>query len=137
MIFEILENKLVDAGLGVKGVSLFRNFMPADCQIGVLFRTPLTGVDIDPYIEGWHKDRMQAIVRHVDPVLGEDMAHEVIKTLLVNTPEIYPETPEYPETHISLFFPMAEPIQFPLLEGNCIEWSLNFKMAYGHKPRWK
>lgn len=136
MVFDILEKKLTDAGLVEPGVSLFRNIMPAHCLIGVLIRTPLTGVPIDPHIVGWSKSRIQVIVRHVDPVLGVELSRDVIKTLVVQGLEKHPATAEHAETHINVFYPEADPIQFPLLEGNGIEWSINFRMVYGQKPAW-
>lgn len=137
MIFDILEAKLADAGLGNPGESLFRNFMPAEINRGILIRLPLTGIPIDPYIEGWHKGNMQVIVRHVDPVDGIALSNDVIKALLVEKPEFYPASEERGPAQISLFFPVHLPIQFPLLEGNAFEWSLNFRTAFAFNPSWR
>jgi len=137
MIFDILEQKIVDAGLGVRGQSLFRNFMPADCKVGVLIRPPLQGVPIDPFIEGWHKSPIQAIVRHFDPVDGLTLANNVSKTLFVEKPEFYEASEERGRAQISQFYPTALPIQFPLLEGNGIEWSVNFFAAFAFEPNWR
>lgn len=137
MIYDILEQKIITAGLAVAGESLFRDFMPAECSQGVLIRSPLTGVPIDPHIEGWHKVNMQVIIRHPDPVAGVTLANDVIRCLVVEKPETYPASPERGPAHISMFYPRQLPIQFPLLEGNAIEWSINFFAAFGFKPSWK
>lgn len=137
MIADILEKKIEDAGIAVAGESLFRNTMPADCKIGVMTREPLQGMPVNPFIEGWYKPRLQVIVRHTDPVEGLKMAHLVIKTLLVQGRERHAATEEHGACHIDLFYPDQEPIQYPRLEGNTIEWSLNFKTVFGVKPGWR
>lgn len=137
MIFDILEKKLVDAGLVVAGESLFRNQMPGECQIGVLIRPPLTGINIDPFIEGWHKTDIQVITRHIDPVDGEALANAVSRVLLVEKPEFYEANAERGEAQISIFYPKTLPIQFPRLEGNGLEISQHFTAAFGVKPAFR
>jgi hypothetical protein len=137
MIYDILEKKLTDSGLVVAGESLFRNLMPAECKVGVMIRTPLSGIAIDPFIEGWHKTQMQVIVRHTDPVEGAAMAAGVIKTLLVETPEFYEASEERGPAHINVFYPGTLPIQYPRLEGNGLEFSMHFNAAFGFKPNWR
>jgi hypothetical protein len=137
VIFDILTDKLVTAGLVVAGQSLFYETMPADCQVGVMFRTPLTGIAVDPFIEGWHKVDLQVITRHTDPVEGEALANLVCKTLLVEGPEYYDATAERGPIHINVFYPQTYPIRFPRLEGNGLEFSQHFKAAFGIVPPWK
>lgn len=137
MIFDILANKLITAGLVVPGESLFYDTMPADCQVGVMLRLPLTGVPIDPFIEGWHKADVQIITRHTDPVEGDALANKVCGTLLVEGPEFYDATAERGPIHVSVFYPQTYPIRFPRLEGNGLEFSQHFKAAFGVVPAWK
>lgn len=136
MIYDILEKKLADAGL-VPGVSLFRNDMPGECTEGVMIKAPLTGIDIDPHIEGWHKTRLQVITRHTDPVAGDLLANKVCKVLLVEKTESYEASEERGRAHITLFYPEGLPIRFPRLEGNAIEWSQHFHAAFGFEPSWR
>jgi len=136
MIHDIIEKKIADAGLAVIGESLFRNFMPAEVNVGVMTRDPLQGVNVDPFIFGWYKPDLQLIVRHTDPVIGRQLCDKVIKALLVTSLEQHPATEEHGPAHINLFYPRQEPIQFPRLEGNGIEWSLNFRTAFGVVPGW-
>lgn len=136
MIFDILEQKIIDVNLGTPGSSLFRNFMPADCLQGVLLRAPLAGIAVDPTIIGWHKSRMQVVVRHTDPVDGYDYAMKVIKALTFQGNDVYPRNQERGEARLMLFFPETLPVQFPLLEGNAIEWSVHFKTAFSIEPDW-
>jgi hypothetical protein len=138
VIADILEKKLEAAGLGlVAGDNLFRNTMPGDVKVGVMTREPLAGMPINPFIEGWYKPRMQVIVRHTDPVEGRALANQVIKALLVEGREKHEATEEHGACHIDLFYPDQEPIQYPRLDGNTIEWSLNFNTAFGIKPGWR
>lgn len=130
MIFDILEKKIVDAGLGVEGVSLFRSFMPAETIIGVFCRVPLEGIPVDPYIPGRHKGRIQVISRHTDPVLGGQLAVALERALRVDSPEDYPATSERGSARISLFIPETLPIQYPRLDGDGLEWSQHFKAVF-------
>ena len=135
MIYDVLEQKIVDAGLAVPGVSLFRGRMPAECQVGVMFRTPLAGVQTDGEIPGWYKPNLQVIVRHTDPVEGQKLCDDVIKALIVEAPEHH-VGPESGDVIISIFYPKHLPIDFPPLEGNGIEWSIVFTTAFAFKPSW-
>lgn len=134
MIWDILEAKIVDAGLGQPGVSLFRGFMPSDVRVGVMFRHPLQGVRINPYIPGFYRPTLQAIVRHHDPVAGSLLAGQVMKKLTVQGRENHPATAERGAVLISMFYPRELPIQFPRLDGNGIEWSINFITAFSIEP---
>lgn len=137
MIYDILEKKLIDAGLVVAGQNLFRNTMPHDVKVGVMIRVPLTGIAIDPFIEGWHKTQMQVICRHTDPVEGAKFAANVCKALIVESPEMYEASEERGPAHINVFYPSTLPIQYPRLEGNGLEFSQHFDAAFGFKPNWR
>ena len=132
MIFDILENKLTAAGF-VPGVSVFRNYMPADCSVGVMCRVPLQGIPIDPYIKDFYKGRMQVIVRHKDPVAGATMTDLVQKVLTVGSRETHPASLERGEVNLDLFFPETLPITFPRLDGNGFEWSQHFQCVFTMK----
>ena len=133
MIFDILEQKLVNAGLGVAGVSLFRNYMPPECSVGLMFRAPLIGIKINPHITGWYRTELQLITRHTDPVLGNLLALDAARILKVESLEIYPLSAERGRAQITLFYAETLPIQFPRLEGNGYEWSQHFCAAFGFK----
>ncbi len=130
MIFDILEKKIVDAGLAEAGVSLFRSFMPAETPVGVFCRVPLEGIPVDPYIPDRYKGRIQVITRHTDPMLGWQLATSLGKVLRVDSPEEHPATTEHGKALISLFIPETLPIQFPRLDGDGIEWSQHFKTVF-------
>lgn len=133
MIHDILEDKLAAAGF-VPGTSLFRNFMPASCTIGVMTKVPLQGLPIDPHMPGHYKGRMQVIVRHKEPDLGARMADRVQKILtLTAARERYPATAERGEVHLDVFQPETLPITFPRLDGNGYEWSQHFYCVFGMK----
>jgi hypothetical protein len=133
MIFDIIENKLETIGL-VRGVSLFRNYMPAEIVIGVMVRVPLQGIVIDPHIKDYYKGEMQVVTRHSDPVLGARMAADVQRILTVYGREIYPSTNEHGPVNLDVFMPNTLPITFPRLSGNGREWSQHFKCVFTMKP---
>lgn len=137
MIFDILEEKLTVEGYVTPGESLFRNFMPADCMVGVLLRVPLQGIDIDPHREGWYRTQLQVITRHTNPVDGMAFSKQVTKILFTENRESYPANEERGAVTLDLFYPDSIPIQFPRLEGNGYEWSQHFKVVYGLEPHWR
>lgn len=130
MIWDILEAKIEQAGLGVAGQTLFRNTMPHDAPVCIMLRAPLSGIKIDHYLPGYYKPLIQAIVRHHDPVDGSRLAQAVSDTLEVSTEELHPATAERGRVRIIKFLPRELPIQYPRLDGNGIEWSLNFETAF-------
>lgn len=133
MIHDILEQKLIAIGF-TAGVDLFRSFMPGDVSRGVMTRSALRGILVDPYKPNHYIGEMQIVVRHQDPVDGLKMANLVQRALQVETRTIYPATSERGETHLDMFIPETLPIQFPRLDGSAIEWSQNFHMVFGMKP---
>lgn len=135
MIFQVLEKKIAAAGLAVEGESLFRNAMGSEVNVGVLIRPPLTGISIDPFIEGWFKTDIQIIVRHTDPVEGMKLANQISKLLLVEVPEV--TTLSEGRVSISMFYPKTLPVQFPRLAGNGYEFSQHFFTAFSVAPTWR
>lgn len=132
MINDILEEKLQAAGFQ-PGVDLFRKYMPAQCDEGVMTRIPLQGLPIDPYIPNFYKGRVQVIVRHSDPEAGARLASKVQEILTVEGREIHPETSLRGEIHLDVFQPETLPIDFPRLDGNGFEWSQHFTCVFGMK----
>jgi hypothetical protein len=131
MIYDILEEKLATHADLVRGTSLFRLALPSECAIGVMVRTSLSGIQIDPAIPGWYQTDMQVVVRHVDPVEGYTLATQVADLLFVETREDYSGSSERGAAHITLFQPKHLPIQFPRLDGNGFEFSQHFIAAFG------
>lgn len=130
MIWDILEAKIEAAGLAKSGVSMFRQFMPADVKVGIMFKAPLTGIEIDPYLPGYYKPTLQVIVRHTHPQQGEKLANAVMETLTVEGPEFHEATEEHGRVQIIRFYPRELPIRYPRLDGNSLEWSLNFSAIF-------
>ena len=130
MIIDVLVEKLANAGIAVPGKSLFREMMPAEVSVGVMIRSPLTGIAIDPYITDWYKARIQVITRHTDPLEGDKLAREVTKVLTVVTPENHDATASREAIRIVRFFPETLPVQFPRLKSNGIEISQHFQAVF-------
>jgi hypothetical protein len=131
VIHDILEKKLTTIGL-TAGQSLFRHYMPADASIGAMTRVPLQGLPIDPHIPGRYKGRIQVIVRHKEPDLGNTLATRVQRALeMRGAREIYEATKERGAVHLDMFQPETLPIFFPRLDGNGYEWSQTYLCAFG------
>lgn len=133
MIFDILETKLAAVGFqaGRPQNGLFRYTMPADVVTGVMLRTPLDGVKVNPHMTGFYTAEIQAIVRHFDPVEGMAMAQRVVEALKVEVREDYPPSVERGPAHITHCWPCDLPILFPRLEGNGYEISVHMRTSFG------
>lgn len=136
MIYDVLEKKLFDANIGLSESNVFREYMPADIKSGVLIRSPLSGIKIDPNIPGWYKPRLQMIVRHHDIEAGINLAGQVVKAVRVEKSEIHEQT-ENGRVRVAIFTPEHLPIQFPRSDGNGIEWSINFTTAFAFISPWQ
>lgn len=130
MIWDIMADKLVAANLGVIGQSIFVDEMPGDVTQGVMFKTPLQGIAVDPNIKGLYKPNLQVIVRHTDPLLGARLADQVKDALTVEGPQEFTATADRKAILLHRFYPSQLPIRFPRLDGNGLEWSLNFFAAF-------
>lgn len=131
MIWDILEKKLADAGIASEAAgNYYFNEMPGDVKVGVMLRSPLSGIKFDPHLPGYYTPVLQVIVRHVDPVEGEKMAYDVVNALRIVGTETYPATEARGSVHLKAFFPRELPIRYPRQEGGTIEWSINFRTAF-------
>lgn len=134
MIWDIIQGKIENAGLAVTGQSLFLDEMPSDVKVGVMMKSPLAGVKVDPHLPGYYTPALQIIVRHNNPVAGNELANQLMKLLTVEKPETHEATPERGRAQINLFFPLSLPIRYPRLTGDTIEWSLNFRTSFTMAP---
>lgn len=134
MIWDILREKIVTAGLAVAGQTLFLDEMASDVSIGVMLKSPLSGIDVDHNLPNYYKPNLQVIVRHNDPVDGDRLANQVLAALTVETPEHYAANAERGAVQINMFVPRKLPIRYPRLTGGGIEWSLQFITSFSIQP---
>lgn len=134
MIYDILEEKLRRSFLLIPGESLFRQYMPPECNIGAMTKVPLSGITTDPYIENYYRGQIQVITRHTSPTEGDMLANRISRELIVRVAERHDPTDERGEAEIKFFFPVTLPIRFPRLEGNGYEWSQVFSTHFSFKP---
>lgn len=133
MIWDIVRKKLEDAGIGQSGVDMFEESFPATVNKGIMLRSPLTGIVIDPHIPGFHKPLMQVILRDTDIAAGKVKAKQILDVLTVTEIKDYPATADRMAVRLSVFYPKTLPIQYPRLDGNSVEWSMNFITAFGFR----
>lgn len=115
------------ANIGVANDQIFTDHMPAEIPTGVLLRLPLEGVKIDHYMPGFYKTRLQAIVRAQRHTTGQAIADKVLKALTLR------QRTDFEDMLLMQMLPDHLPITYPRSDGNGIEWSLNFCLAYAAK----
>jgi hypothetical protein len=96
--------------------------LAATHEIGVLVKSPLDGMKVDPEMPGYVTGAIQIVVRHKDPIAGDALAKEISTKLTVKG------TP-MPLTGYTLkcFYPMSEPIMFPPNDAALFEFSVTFQ----------
>lgn len=119
-----LANRLVAAGVGRPGESLFIEHMPGSTERAILLRNPLSGTRINYELPGYYRTEFQLIARCRTYPDGELLMRQALAalTLLVETAV---------EDHLFQFCrPRTEPVAFPLSQGNLLEWSVMFDVAF-------
>lgn len=131
MRVDLLAAWLSSQGVGGIGRTLFAHSMPAECVEGVLLKLPINGIEHDNYMPGFYKSPLQAIVRSQTEARGEKLANQVIKALTHEQTKDYFDQPGNKfAMRINFILPEKLPIRYPRLDGNGIEWSLNFTTSF-------
>jgi hypothetical protein len=120
--------KIEDLALGVAGQSLFVHEMPAECKVGILVRLPLTGIKIDHELPGYHRGSTQFIVRAPSHTVGQPLADALLAAFTLN--EVTLLDAEGKGMHLKHMLPKTLPIVYRRSDGNGVEWSINFELAY-------
>lgn len=128
MRYDLIVAYLQAQGLGTAGVDVFAHRMPAHVKSGILIRGPLDGIKHDHYIPGYFKAPIQVIYRHFDQVTGDTKAKQISAALTLHNCQF--SDAGVPAMHVQQMLPNTLPIHYPRLEGEGIEWSLNFDTVY-------
>lgn len=129
MKLELIAKVIEDANLGVIGQTIFVNSMPAEVQKGVVLKNPLAGIDISPYLPGYYRGRLQAIVRAPTHEDGDNLAELVGRSLKMFNRE-FRDTDGSLLLKVNHIFPAQLPIVYPHTPSRSIEWSLNYVTSY-------
>ena len=126
MNLEIIANLIIEAGLGVEGVSLFIDHMPETCEVGVMIRNPLQGNPINHYIPGYEKWQFQIIVRDRKHVDGQRRSDALGALLYFSNRDFMQDNGV--NLHVNFCRPRTRPVTYPRLPNNLIEWSTMFEV---------
>lgn len=129
MRLTVFAKHLVDEGIGTIGVDIFVDFMPANCEQGVLLRLPLQGVEIDSELPGYFNSRLQAIVRAPNFTAGETISAAVMSALTMEERTVLNDDADQPSILVNQMLPEHKPVSFPRSESGGIEWSMNFTIS--------
>jgi len=131
MRLDLLANHLASQRVGIVGKTIFAHYMPAECKEGVLLKLPISGIEHDPYMPGYYKTTLQAIVRGQSETRGEKLSDQVVKALVHELTKDYFDQPGSKfAMRINYLLQEKLPIRYPRLDGNGIEWSLNFMSSF-------
>lgn len=120
-----------DAQLGVEGQTLFIYQMPAGCMRGILIKPPAGGVHVDNTLPGYFRSSLQIVVRAQSHMDGEKLANDVAKVVTQQqTRDFYDQPGNMFAMRINYLLSEKLPIRYQRLDGNGIEWSLNFITSY-------
>lgn len=119
-----LANHLQAKGVGKQGTDLFINMLPAECNNGVLLRSPLTGVAVNYYLPGFHKGRFQIIARAHQYSDAYNTMDKALKELTIKTDT------QLDDMLIRYSRPEHLPVAFPLSNGNFIEFNVWMSICF-------
>lgn len=120
-----LASKIEETGLYRSGETLFLRSMPSGLVSCIMIRPPLGGLKREPENLSLYKGSIQMVIRDVDSVQGEIKAKSVERALTSLGREKIQEGGT-----LHFFVPETEPVQFPRLDGDGLEFSQHFKVAY-------
>jgi len=128
---DLLAKRLQDKGVGNIGTDIFLHFMPVECSKGVLVKEPLHGMILNNELPGFIKTNFQIIVRAGNQVEGQDLVDRVSAAMKIKNELTLVESGsgEFAMKIIQCL-PSNLPIRFPRLDGNEIEWSLNYHISF-------
>jgi hypothetical protein len=129
MRVDLLAQYLESKGLGEIGLTIFAHRMPNDCKTGIVVKFSHVGVKVNRNLPGYYRTSdLQVIVRSPDQQSGDRLAKQVSDTLtLYNTDFADGSTVVMT---IKQMFPLHLPIVYPRLNGEELEFSINFDTTY-------
>lgn len=129
MRIDLIADYLEAQDLGLPGVNIFEEEMPASTKVGILLKLPLQGIPVDHELPGYFRGQLQAIVRAQKVDTGDRLAHAVSTALtLVNQPFAGEDGAE--AMFVNYLRPRTLPIVYPRSDGNGKEWSINMDASY-------
>lgn len=129
MRFDILAQLLQDAGLGTQGQTIFIHHMDVSATSGILLRAPLEGIKNDYNLPGYHKTKIQVIVRGLIQADGDALAARVSNTLTFYN-RIFLNPDNSFAMQVNHICPASLPIIYPRSPAKEIEWSITFETCY-------
>ncbi len=110
-------------GAGKIRESIFINMIPIRVNNGILLRNPLVGTAIDYEMKGYYRTEFQVIVRAANYESGESLMQKVFQILTL-------EETQVGDMHIKHCYPRFEPVVYPISDGNLLEFSTDFNIAF-------
>lgn len=129
MRLDLIAQIIEDAKLGTIGVDIFVHRMDADCKQGIVLRMPLSGVPVDSGLPNYYKSSLQVIVRSPDQQTGDAIMISLVKLLTIYNRLFYDDSNNF-QMQINHFIPRTLPCVYPRLDGQGIEWSIDFNINY-------
>ena len=117
-------NLLEEAGIGIKGKTLFINMIPAEASTGILLRNDLKGTNIDYELPGYYKSTYQLIARAPNYSDGEALIKSAVLALTIKV-ETQVETQRF-----KYMRPDRLPVVFPLSKGSLLEFAVNMECCW-------
>lgn len=120
--------KIEALGLGQGGQDIFVDQMESSVVNGILVRTPLTGIDIDHELPNYYRGALQVIVRSAQHAPGKAKADALVSGLSIYETDLLDSNGK--GMRMKRMLPKTLPIVYRRSDGNGIEFSVNFDVAY-------
>ncbi|RQT26052.1 minor capsid protein [Burkholderia contaminans] len=124
MNLEMFVPKLVAAGLGKPGESIFINEMRAGCD-GIMLKESYKGTAIDPNLPKFYKGEFAIVVRKSGYTTARALAYDAMNALASMLEETLEDG-----TQIKHVIPRHLPIGYPIPQSGLQEFVVNIDCAY-------
>lgn len=116
--------RLEDAGVGIKGKSVFINMIPAESARGVLLRNDLRGTLVDYELPGYYKGSFRLIVRTDAYDDGNDLIAQAISAITIK------QETQLGSQRFLYIRPRTLPVVFPLSKGSLLEFAVDMDVRF-------
>lgn len=124
MKLEAVASYIDSKGLGVEGLTIFVNRMPAECKQGILLMDAYAGTMINHYLPGHLDTGFRVVVRSVDYLEGRDLGYQLLKELTIQKDTVMKDIT------VRQMLPVNEPNPYLRSAGGYWEFEMDVDIVY-------
>lgn len=121
--------RLAASGLGIAGKDLFAYHMPETIKQGLVVTSRLEGEEIDEGMGSYRRGTFQIVARSPSFPTSAQLVRRAATAVALRGWQTLPAAGAAPATAVLFIRAQAEPILFPVSDGDLVEASVDFEFA--------